>query len=287
MGNLLTQSSASGKNQLEVAIKCAEAAAQIIRLRILDTFERDSKIKLGLSTKNGWNDRVTEVDGEAEKAIIEILESEYPEHGIIAEESGVQGSISSPFQWYIDPIDGTRNFASGLPHTCVSVGLWQKHAPILGVLIAPIRNETFTAVNGGGAKVNGIDVFASEEGNLSEALLGFDMGYNPEQGNFLLSAINELWPQFQSVRMMGSAALGITYSGCARLDLYAHHYVQPWDIAAAIVFVQEAGGLVTDLNGEKIHPHSGHILAGSPAIHKVFMNSTADSKWRKSVKNAD
>lgn len=284
---MLTQNKTSGKNQLEVAIQCAQAAAGIIQRRLPDTVGHDSKIKLGLKTKNGWNDRVTEVDSQAENAIIDILKSEYPDHQIIAEESGLQGSFSSNYQWYIDPIDGTRNFASGLPHTCVSIGLWKNFSPILGVLIDPIRNEIFTAVNGQGAKVNGTKVSASEEDDLSESLLGFDMGYNPKQGNYLLSAINDLWPQFQSVRMMGSAALGITYSGCARLDLYAHHYVQPWDIAAAIIFVQEAGGIVTDLNGETIHPNSGHIIAGSPSIHKIFLGKTVESQWRKSINNTD
>ena len=280
--SLLTRST-NGKAPLQVAIECAEAGASVIRKRMPDTVGINSKQKLGLNTRGGWNDRVTEVDNQAEAEIIAILKSAYPDHQIIAEESGTQGSISSKYQWYIDPIDGTRNFASGLPHLCVSIGLWSKSEPILGVLMDPIRNELFTAETGRGAQINGVAVSASAEIDFSEALLGFDMGYKPKEGNLLLDAINELWPNFQSVRMMGSAALGITYSGCHRLDLYAHHYVQPWDIAAAIVFVQEAGGLVTDLKGQTIHPNSQHIVAGAPLIHEIFLEKTKDFEWRKSV----
>ena len=118
---------------------------------------------------------------------------------------------------------------------------------------------------------------------MEEALLGFDIGYKGPEGKLLLAAVSELWPGFQSVRMMGSAALGITYAGCGRLELYAHHYVQPWDIAAAIVVVREAGGIATDLNGGPLTPESGNIAAGARHIHEQFLAATAGSLWRASA----
>ncbi len=272
-----------GSDALQVAILAAEAAAVEIRRRLPDTIGPGSRERLGLTTKGAWNDRVTEVDLAAEAAALAVLRPAFPEHAIVAEESGTQGGESG-YRWWLDPIDGTRNFASGLPHICVSVGLWADGEPLVGVLLDPVRNETLAAAAGRGATINGAPVSVSTETDMAEALMGFDMGYKGPEGKLLLSAIQDLWPGFQSVRMMGSAALGVAYAGCGRLDLYAHHYVQPWDIAAAIVFLREAGGIVTDLNGSPISPESGSIVAGAPGVHELFMAATADSAWRASAK---
>ena len=274
-----------GSDALQVAVRVAEAAGAEITRRLPDTLGAGAKERLGLTTKGGWNDRVTEVDKAAEDAALIVLRGAFPEHDIVAEESGAHGS-GSPYRWYIDPIDGTRNFASGLPHICVSVGLWAHGEPIVGVLLDPVRNETFTAAAGRGAALNGTPVSVSEESSMEEALLGFDIGYKGPEGKLLLGAVAELWPGFQSVRMMGSAALGVTYAGCGRLELYAHHYVQPWDIAAAIVVVREAGGIATELNGGPLTPESQSIAAGAPLIHEQFLAATAGSSWRASVSDA-
>ena len=271
-----------GSGALEVAVRAAEAAGAEIRRRLPDTLGSGARERLGLRTKGGWNDRVTEVDKAAEDAALAVLAGAFPGHDVVAEESGAHGG-GSPYRWYVDPIDGTRNFASGLPHLCVSVGLWAHGEPLVGVLLDPVRNETFTAAAGRGAALNGTPVSVSDEVRMEEALLGFDMGYKGPEGKLLLGAVAELWPGFQSVRMMGSAALGVTYAGCGRLELYAHHYVQPWDIAAAIVVVREAGGVATDLNGGPLTPESGNIAAGAPQIHALFMAATADSPWRASL----
>ncbi len=242
----------------------------------------DAKKRLGVETKGSWNDRVTEVDGAAEAAALKVLTQAFSDHVVVAEESGLHGK-ASVYKWYLDPIDGTRNFASGLPHICVSIGLWAGETPLVGVLLDPIRNETFASVAGEGATINGAPVSVSTESDLGQALLGFDMGYKGPEGKLLLSAVENLWPSFQSVRMMGSAALGVAYAGCGRLELYAHHYVQPWDIAAAILFATEAGGLATDLAGRPITPESGSIVCGAPSIHAEFMARTADLPWRRSA----
>ena len=270
---------ADGSSALEVAINAAEVAAAVIEQRLPDTMGPGAAKRLGTSTKGSWNDRVTEVDGAAESAALAVLQRGFPDHTIVAEESGTKDE-DSPFRWYLDPIDGTRNFASGLPHICVSLGLWADGVPLVGVLLDPVRHETFAAASGRGASLNGNLMAVSEETHLTEALLGFDMGYKGPEGKLLLSAIADLWPGFQSVRMMGSAALGITYAACGRLELYSHHYVQPWDIAAAAVLVQEAGGIVTDLQGLPLSPESGSIAAGAPKIHEAFMAATANAPWR-------
>lgn len=271
-----------GRSALDVALEAAEAAAAEVRRRLPDALGPGSKERLGARVKGAWNDRVTEVDLAAEAAALAVLERAFPGHAVVAEESGAH-ETSSGFRWYVDPLDGTRNFASGLPHVCASVGLWADGAPLAGVLIDPVRNETFAAASGRGATLNGQAVAASAETSLSESLLGFDMGYKGPEGKLLLSAIEELWPGFQSVRMMGSAALGAAYAGCGRLDLYAHHSVQPWDIAAAAVFVQEAGGVVTSLAGGALSPESGSIAAGGRDVHRLFMAATAGSRWRASA----
>ena len=271
-----------GSDALQVAVRVAQAAGAEIERRLPDTIGSGAKERLGLTTKGGWNDRVTEVDKAAEDAALAVLTSAFPDHEIVGEESGAHGS-DSPYRWYVDPIDGTRNFASGLPHICVSVGLWGHGEPIVGVLLDPIRKETFTAATGRGTAINGTPVTVSDESRMEEALLGFDIGYKGPEGKLLLGAVAELWPGFQSVRMMGSAALGITYAGCGRLELYAHHYVQPWDIAAAIVVVREAGGIATELNGGPLTPESKSIAAGAPRIHEQFLEATAGSLWRASA----
>ena len=302
-----------GASALDVAVRAAEAAAAEIRRRLPDAAAPDARRRLGLRSKGGWNNVVTEVDRAAEDAALHVLRAAFPDHAIVGEESGANLPFSSPqergelasspspqergelapspspqerggtgrgYHWWLDPIDGTRNFASGLPHICVSVGLWADGLPLVGVLLDPIRNETFAAAAGRGATLNGAPASVSTASELQDALLGFDMGYKGPEGKLLLAALYDLWPGFQSARMMGSAALGIAYAGCGRIDLYAHHYLQPWDIAAAIVFVQEAGGVVTDLQGRPVTPESGSIVAGSARLHELFMQATADTPWR-------
>lgn len=272
---------ADGSDALQVALRAAEAAAEQIARRIPDTLLPDARERLGLRTKGGWNDRVTEVDGAAESAALAVLRGAFPGHAVVAEESGEHGG--SAFRWYVDPIDGTRNFASGLPHFCASVALWADGEPLAAALIDPVRRETFAAAAGRGATLNGAPARASSETRLEESLLGFDVGYKGPEGKLMLRAVADLWPGFQSVRMMGSAALGVAYAGCGRLELYAHHYLQPWDLAAAVLFVREAGGEATTLDGRPVVPESGSVVAGAPEVHAAFMEATANSPWRASV----
>ena len=273
---------ADGSDALQVALRAANAAAVQIARRIPDALLPDARERLGLRTKGGWNDRVTEVDGAAENAALAVLRGAFPDHEIVAEESGAHGG-GSPFRWHVDPLDGTRNFASGLPHYCASVGLWMEGEPLAAAIVDPARNETFAAAAGRGATLNGAPAVVSSETRLEESLLGFDVGYKGPEGKLLLGAVADLWPGFQSARMMGSAALGIAYAGCGRLELYAHHYLQPWDMAAAILFVREAGGIATTLNGAPLSPESGSIAAGAPEVHAAFLTATANSPWRASV----
>ncbi len=272
-----------GSSALDVAERAAAAAADEIRRRLPDAMAPDSRERLRVTSKGGWNNSVTEVDLAAEDAALAVLREAFPSHAIVSEETGPHGT-GSAYQWWVDPIDGTLNFAKGLPHICVSVGLWADGEPLAGALLDPVRDERFSAAAGQGATINGAPAFASSETDLREALLGFDMGYKGPEGKLLLSAIHDLWPGFQSVRMMGSAALGVTYAGCGRLDLYAHHYLQGWDLAAAILFVREAGGMVTDLNGGPARPESGSIVAGARGLHEAFMAAPAGSAWRASAR---
>ena len=273
---------ADGSDALQIALRSAEAAAGQIARRIPDALLPDARERLGLRTKGGWNDRVTEVDGAAESAALAVLRSAFPDHDVVAEESGAHGG-GSPYRWHVDPLDGTRNFASGLPHFCASVALWADGEPLVAAIVDPARNETFAAAAGRGATLNGAPAAVSTETRLEESLLGFDIGYKGPEGKLLLAAVADLWPGFQSVRMMGSAALGVAYAGCGRLELYAHHYLQPWDMAAGVLIAREAGGVATTLNGGPLSPESGSIAVGAPEVHAAFLSATANSPWRASV----
>jgi len=234
-----------------------------------------------VSSKDGWNNLVTDVDQAAEAAIITIVGEAFPEHGILAEESGAREGTTN-YTWYIDPIDGTRNFASGIPQIAVNLALAHNRHIVMGITYDPIRNEMFHAVEGGGAFINEQPMHVGDKTTLREAIVGVDMGYIDDKGKMLLNMLSDVWPDMQSIRMIGSAALGIAYAAAGRFEVYAHHHVQPWDIAPGLLLVREAGGIATDLRGNQADPQSGCLVAASPAIHRAFMEATDGTEWRLS-----
>jgi len=234
-----------------------------------------------VSNKEGWNNLVTDADHAAEEAILERLNAAFPTHAIVAEESGMHAGTSG-YAWYIDPLDGTRNFASGVSQICVNLALKHGDTIVLGLTYDPVRDELLRAVEGGGAYLDGQPVAVGVQTTLRECLLGCDMGYKDAEGKMLLRMLADLWPNVQSVRMMGSAALGVAYVAAGRFDLYVHHYVQPWDIAPGLLLVREAGGIATDLRGADAIPESGCIVAASPRVHDLFMRATEGTDWRRS-----
>ena len=218
------------------------------------------------------NDFVSSVDIAVNEKIVEELSKVYPQHGILSEELGHQGDKDSPYQWLVDPLDGTTNFIFAIPHYAVSIALSHNGAPSAGVVYDPIKNELFTATQGYGAYLNGNRIRVSQRESLNGALLGTGIPYRSEEP---IDAYIELLRTFigvtSGIRRLGAASLDLAYTACGRLDGFWEPGLHLWDIAAGVLLVQEAGGFVSDLNGRNAHLDSGDILAGAPAIHKEML----------------
>jgi myo-inositol-1(or 4)-monophosphatase len=253
--------SRSGRTAREVALQAAREAGEILLQHSGNPLQVRQKERRSV---------VTEADLLSEKAILALLQREYPDFAILAEESGSLPT-GSAFTWIVDPLDGTNNYLFGIPFFCISIALVQGEDILLGVLYEPLRGELFVAEKGGGAYLNGRPVSISKKTSLRDSLLGYDMGYDPEQGRKLVGVVSRLWPQVHGLRAMGSAALGIAYAGCGRLDLYFHRFLYPWDIAASLIFVSEAGGRVTDWTGRTAGVQSKEIIASNETLREEFL----------------
>ena len=252
----------SGRGAYEVAVQAVREAGDIIMAH----FHGEKRI----SYKEGRSNIVTDVDVLAEEKISALLQYEYPHFSILTEESAdIAGESSYP--WLIDPIDGTRNYAYGIPHFCVALALARGEELLLGISYDPVRKELFRAEKGQGAFLNDSPIAVSTRTSLGESLVGFDMGYDAEIGQEILGVASALWPGVVSVRVMGSAALGLAYTACGRLDLYIHLALYPWDLASGILLVSEAGGVVTELDGQPVGIQSKSVIATNRKIHQDFM----------------
>ena len=267
----LVPASRSGRGALEVSIDAARQAGQIIR----DRFQTDKEISF-----KGRANIVTDVDLESEKAILGLVRAEYPEFGILSEESDPI-KTGSPYTWVVDPIDGTRNFAEGLPHFCVVVALAKGNQVIVGVTYDPMKDELFTAEQGQGAFLNGKPISVSQRQEIADSILGFDLGYADEKAGFALDMVRALWPGLQAMRLMGSSALGLAYAAAGRTDLYFHHYLSPWDIASGLLLAREAGGSVVDKQGQPADLYTPSIIVSSPRLIDRFLKATEGLEWRK------
>lgn len=270
----------NGRDAYEIAEQAVRAAAAVIMPRVPEMSLPLDQRTVSVSNK-GRNDLVTDVDHASEAAIMAVLNAAFPDDAILAEESGARDG-STGYSWCIDPIDGTRNFASGIPHIAVNLALTHNERVVMGITYDPIRDEMFHAIEGGGAFMNDQSISVSEASTLPESILGVDMGYVDSKAKLMLAMLQGIWPGVQSVRMNGSAALGVAYAAAGRFEIYAHHHVQPWDIAPGILLVREAGGIATDLRGDPAVPESGCLVAASPAIHRAFMEATKGTPWRLS-----
>lgn len=259
--------STTGRAALEVATHAASEAGRILK----DHYKGEKRI----SYKPGRSNIVTDVDVLSEETVKALLRDEYPGFGVIAEESDeVVGETS--YSWIIDPLDGTRNYAHGVPHFCVAIALARDGDVVIGVIHDPVRGETFSVEKGQGAFLNGSPIAVSRRASLQASLVGFDMGYSVERGREMLEVANALWPGVEAVRVMGSAALGLAYAACGRLDLYINLSLSSWDLAAGMLMVREAGGLVTDPDGAPATTRSTSIVAANEAIHGEFMSRRRD-----------
>jgi myo-inositol-1(or 4)-monophosphatase len=272
---------ANGASAFAIAEQAVRAAGAIINAHLAQMSLPASQRTVTITNKAEWNNVVTDVDHAAERAILAVLNAAFPAHAILAEESGAHAGTSD-YTWAIDPLDGTRNFASGIPHFAVNLALSRQEEVILGLTYDPVREELFHAIKGGGAFLNGQPIAVSEETELPDSILGTDMSYRAEQGKLLLTMLGDLWPGLQGIRMMDSAALGLAYVATGRFEVYLHHHVQPWDIAPGLLLISEAGGIATDIRGANAVPTSGCIVAAPAKVHANFMQATGPSAWRAS-----
>ena len=259
-----------GLSALDVAHEATRTAGQIIR----NGWNSDREI-----TFKGRADIVTDIDFAAEKAVLEILTDAFPDFGILAEESQpVSGN--SRFRWVVDPLDGTRNYAQSIPHFCTIVALAEGDDIVAGVIYDPVREETFSAAQGQGAFLNGTAISVSETTELSRSLLSCDLGYVDEKAGLALDMIRSLWPGMYSLRLMGSAGLGVAYAAAGRVDLFFHHSLSPWDIAAGLILAKEAGGRVVDRQGNDASLFTPSVICSSPALIDGFLSATDGLPWR-------
>src|SRR4051812_2866753 len=244
-------------------LEAIQAAASEMR-RFIDL---DFKI----SNKEGINNLVTEVDHASEKAIIDVIRKNFPEHHILTEESGdlVQ---DSEYKWIIDPIDGTVNFAHRIPICCISIGLEHNGKMILGAIFNPYINELFVAERGKGATLNGKPISVSKKEKVINACLvtGFPYTYLDEP-NGPLQVFERFIRRGIPVRRLGSAAIDLAWVACGRFDGFYEHKLQAWDSAAGFLMVEEAGGIVTDLKGKEYSPYQPGIIASNGIIHEELL----------------
>lgn len=246
---------------LNIAVKAARRAGSIINRASLQLDQVSVQAK-------SPNDFVTEVDQAAEAAIIEVLREAYPEHGILAEESGASAQSSdSEYQWIIDPIDGTTNFIHGFPQYAISIALAKNGVPEQAVVYDVTRNELFTATKGRGAFLNDRRIRVSKRIRLNESLIGTGFPFREfDNVDAYLAMFKDLTQKTAGIRRPGAASLDLAYVASGRLDGFWEMGLQPWDMAAGVLLIQEAGGLVSDLAGEAAFMETGNVVAGTPKI---------------------
>ena len=244
---------------LNIAVRAARRAGTII----LRSQPRLDMVKIDLK---GRRDYVSNTDRDAEAAIIETLLKAYPDHAILAEESGAKGK--SDFVWIIDPIDGTTNYLHTYPQFAVSIALSVKGQVEQGVIYDPIRDELFTASRGGGAQLNDKRIRVSRCQTLEQALLGTGFPIRDERMiDPYLKSLGAFLHRTDGVRRAGAASLDLAYVAAGRLDGYWEFGLKPWDIAAGALMVQEAGGIVGAIDPQQDVMVTGNILAATPRIH--------------------
>jgi len=248
---------------LNIAVRAARSAGRIL-LRYLEHTDR-----IAVTSKHR-NDFVSEVDHRAEEAIIRELHSKYPDHAILAEESGEhQGS---GFQWVIDPLDGTTNYLHGFPQFCVSIALKYRNRLEQAVVYDPLREEMFTASRGQGAQLNDRRLRVTGHPTLEGTLIGTGLPYGDYSHlDSYLGIYKAMIRDTAGIRRTGSAPLDLAYVAAGRLDGFWELGLAQWDIAAGALLVSEAGGTVSDLAGGDRYPETGNVIAGNLKVHQAMV----------------
>lgn len=222
--------------------------------------------------KDGVNNPVTEADKASEKAIFEVIKSAYPDHFLLSEESG-EIAQDSEYKWIIDPIDGTINYAQNIPICCISIGVEKAGEMILGAVYNPFMNEFFFAEKGKGATLNDAPIHVSEQTSLEKSCLATGFPYEYIQDpNGPIPVFERFISQGIALRRLGSAALDLCWTACGRYDGFYEHRLNAWDSAAGYLIVEEAGGKVTNLSGDKYNPYQHGLIASNGLIHNTLVD---------------
>jgi len=254
---------------LNIAIRAARRAGEVI-IRGMNRIHR-----LEVRAK-GQNDFVSEIDTQAEAAILDVVRRSYPDHAVLAEESGHSGGRpgeeESEFTWIVDPLDGTTNYLHGFPQFAVSIGIRRRGRMEHGVVYDPLRQELFTASRGEGAQLDGRRIRVSAQVGLERSLIGTGFPYrsNLQWLDAYMDMFKAVTRSTAGIRRPGAAALDLAYVAAGRLDAFWEFGLSPWDTAAGILLITEAGGMVSSLTGEE-YQDQGHILAGTPKVHAPLL----------------
>jgi myo-inositol-1(or 4)-monophosphatase len=229
-------------------------------------FIKNSVGKIALISYKGRDNIVTDVDKKAEAMIIGDILRAFPDHSILSEERAPKTG-TAPYKWIIDPLDGTVNFAHAFPFFCVSIGLEASGAMLLGAVYDPMREELFFAERGKGAYLNNKKISVSKTGRLIEGFLATGFSYGMKRKDRNISYFRKLLTRSFAIRRAGSAALDLSYVACGRFDGFWEMDLHPWDSAAGMLIVNEAGGRVTRFNGSPYSPYDKDLLATNGLIH--------------------
>ncbi len=247
----------------------------------------------------GVTDPVTEVDKAAEKLIVKGIRKAFPSHAIVGEEGGAQGPSQSgaPFTWVIDPLDGTVNYSHGLPTFAVSIGVWESGlkprkgklwdaaygTPLIGVVHAPALGDTFVAERGKGAYCNGKRIRVSKQAKPLEAVLASGFSYHAREDGENVREWLEILQRFQAIRRMGSAALDLSFTAAGRFDGFWEYGLKPWDVAAGGLLVEEAGGVVSNIEGKPYQMGKPGIVASNGRLQKPLLAALKKALGRKII----
>jgi myo-inositol-1(or 4)-monophosphatase len=252
--------------ELEVAVAAAEAAGKMLR----DGFGQHQEVRF-----KGEVDLVTKADENAEQAIKEVLQETFPNYGMLAEEGG-ETEGEGGVRWIVDPLDGTTNYAHGLPLFCTSIALERDGEVVLGVVYDPMANEIYTAERGRGATLNGEPIGVSDTDEPIRALLVTGFPYDRDDMPTALDLFGQFAMRTQSMRRLGSAALDLCYVAAGRLDGYYERGIKAWDIVAGALILQEAGGKVSDYRGDELDLKIGEVVASNGRLHPDLVDVTRE-----------
>ena len=221
-------------------------------------------------TVKGYRDITTEVDAAAERVILDLIRDRFPGHAILSEEAGGDG-IGDGYTWVVDPLDGTTNYTCRLPIFSVSIGLLEGGEPLIGVVHDPLCDQTFVAERGGGARLDGAPIRASRVARLEHAMVSLDWGHSDAERGQTLWWLTQVAPRCGTVRALGSAALALAYVAAGWLEAYFNLMMKPWDAAAGMLLVSEAGGRCTTLEGGAYRVDRPGCVATNGLIHDQLL----------------